>query len=222
MAYSPLVKVGSLLKASHFGPTLLVVTISFAIALPQYDVNGALQIAIAIFAGQLTVGWSNEVIDYPLDKAADREHKPLVSGELSDSLLKKLIPVALALAVLLSLMSPLGAVGSLLHLLGIFSATLYNLKLKATIFSPLPYLISFGALPWAIYLPVGNTPPLWLYSTLALFSLAFHFLNVIKDLQWDLDQKVFGLPQRLGKKKSIAIAIGLAMMGTLNIIFSIW
>jgi 4-hydroxybenzoate polyprenyltransferase len=218
MAYSPLAKVGSLLKASHFGPTLLVMTVSFAIALPQYDVNGALQIAIAIFAGQLSVGWSNEVIDFPLDKAADRERKPLVSGELSDSFLKKLIPVAIALAVLLSLMSPLGAVGTLLHLLGIFSATLYNLKLKATIFSPLPYLISFGILPWAIYLPAGNTPPLWLYSTLALFSLSFHFLNVIKDLQWDLDQKVFGLPQRLGKKKSIATACALAMIGTLTLI----
>lgn len=222
MAYSPLVKIRSLLKASHFGPTLLVVTISFAIALPLNNLSGALQIAIAIFAGQLSVGWSNEVIDFPLDKAADRDRKPLVSGELSNSLLKKLIPVALALAVLLSLISPLGTVGTLLHLLGIFSATLYNLKLKATIFSPLPYLISFGILPWAIYLPAGNTPPLWLYSTLALYSLSFHFLNVIKDLQWDLDQKVFGLPQRLGKKKSIAIAVGLAMMGTLNIIFSIW
>jgi 4-hydroxybenzoate polyprenyltransferase len=221
MAYPLLSTVRSLLKASHFGPTLLVVTLSFAIALSQFNFSGALQIALAIFTGQLIVGWSNEVIDFPLDKAAQRERKPLVSGELSIILLKNLIPVTLALTVVLSFISPLGALGTLIHLLGILSATSYNLKLKATVFSPLPYLISFGALPWAIFLPAGNTPPFWLYSTLALFSLSFHFLNVIKDLQWDLDQNILGLPQRLGKKKSIVIAFGLVAIGFLILIFFI-
>ena len=202
-----------LLVASHFGPTVLVVTISFAVAQLTYSIPESLQVAVAIFFGQLVVGWSNEVIDYPLDKAAGRLKKPLVSGMLSADLLQRMIPVALILAVIFSLLSPMAIVGTAIHLLGLLSATAYNLKLKATLFSPLPYMISFGGLPWAIYLGGGKTPPLWLYLALALFTTSFHFLNVLKDLQWDLEQGILGLPQRMGRNKSLIAAAFLAGMG---------
>ena len=206
-------KLKSLLIASHFGPTVLVVSISFLISSSQFSLVESLQIALAIFAGQLVVGWSNEVIDYPLDKAANRSKKPLVSGALSVALLKRLIPIALFSALLLSILSPLGLIGTALHLLGILSAMAYNFRLKATVLSPLPYIISFGALPWAIFLAAGENPPPWLYLALPVFTTAFHFLNVVKDLQWDIDQGVNGLPQRLGKTSSITIALLLALAG---------
>lgn len=202
-----------LLVASHFGPTVLVVTISFAVAQLTYSIPESLQVAVAIFFGQLVVGWSNEVIDYPLDKAAGRLKKPLVSGMLSADLLQRMIPVALILAAIFSLLSPMEIVGTAIHLLGLLSATAYNLKLKATLLSPLPYMISFGGLPWAIYLGGGKTPPLWLYLALALFTTSFHFLNVLKDLQWDLEQGILGLPQRMGRNKSLIAAAFLAGMG---------
>ena len=210
-------KIRSLLIAAHFGPTVLVVSISFLIARMQFNLIESLQISVAIFAGQLVVGWSNDVIDYPLDRAAMRMKKPLVSGTISETLLRKLIPIALVSATLLSFFSPLGFKGTLLHLLGILSATLYNLKLKSTIFSPLPYLLSFSALPWAIYLASGESPPAWLYLELALFTTAFHFLNVLKDLDHDVDQGVLGLPQRVGRKSSIVIAISLALLAILSV-----
>lgn len=210
-----------LLIASHFGPTVLVVTISFAVALLIYSPSEALEVAIAIFFGQLVVGWSNEVIDFPLDKAAGRLKKPLVSGELTTSLLQKLIPIALTLAVIFSLLSPLALVGTAIHLLGLLSATTYNLNLKATVLSPLPYIISFGGLPWAIYLGGGKTPPLWLYFALALFTTAFHFLNVLKDLQWDIEQGILGLPQRMGRAKSLVAATFLAITGALLLLMQL-
>ena len=92
-------------------------------------------------------------------------------------------------------------------MLGIGSATAYNFGIKATWFSPLPYAIAFGALPWAIYLAAGKHPPFWLYVDFILISVAFHFLNVIKDLEWDRSQLVMGLPQRVGKRASIAATI---------------
>jgi 4-hydroxybenzoate polyprenyltransferase len=179
---------------------------------------GSIQVAIAIFFGQLVVGWSNDVIDYPLDKAAERLKKPLVTGDLEVSFLKKLIPLALVAAATFSLLSPLALTGTALHLLGILSATFYNAKLKSTALSPLPYIISFGGLPWAIYLPAGEAPSLWLYLGLALFTTAFHFLNVLKDLEWDIEQGVLGLPQRLGRRMSILIAAVLALAGILAVI----
>ena len=203
----------SLLVASHFGPTVLVVTITFCIALSQFSFLETLRISLAIFAGQLVVGWSNEVIDYQLDLAAHRMKKPLVSGSLQVSMLKKLIPLALIAAILLSFFSPFDLIGTLIHLLGILSATLYNLKLKSTVLSPIPYLVSFSALPWAIFLAAGERPPTWLYLSLALFTAAFHFLNVLKDLDSDINQGVLGLPQRIGKKGSAIIAAALAILG---------
>ena len=209
----------ALLRAAHFGPTVLVTSIAFFIANSQFSLVGAAQVAIAIFTGQLVVGWSNDVIDYPLDRAANRMKKPLVSGEITIDLLKKLIPIALLSATAISFIGPLGLSGTLVHLLGLLSATLYNLKLKSTIFSPLPYIISFGALPWAIFLAAGTTPPLWLYLALALFTTAFHFLNVVKDLQWDIEQGVLGLPQRIGKTRSLISASLLALAGVLVLLF---
>jgi 4-hydroxybenzoate polyprenyltransferase len=207
------------LRAAHFGPTVIVTTITFLLALSQFSLIDALRVAIAIFAGQLVVGWSNDFIDAPLDIAAQRTKKPIVSKEINPEQLKKSILVALIAALLLSLSSPLGLTGTAIHFLGILSATFYNLKLKSTILSPLPYIVAFGALPWAIYLPVGNQPPLWLFIDFMLIAVAFHFFNVLKDFQWDINQGVLGLPQRLGRNASLIISISLVVSAVIVLIF---
>jgi 4-hydroxybenzoate polyprenyltransferase len=207
------------LRAAHFGPTVIVTTASFLLSLSQYSIIDSLRVAIAIFAGQLVVGWSNDFIDAPLDIAAHRTKKPIVSKEINPEQLKKSILVALLAALLLSLFSPLGITGTLIHFLGILSATFYNLKLKSTILSPIPYIVSFGALPWAIYLPAGNQPPLWLFIDFMLIAVAFHFFNVLKDFQWDINQGVLGLPQRLGRNASLVISISLVISAIFVLIY---
>lgn len=207
------------LRAAHFGPTVMVTTITFLLSLSQYSLIDSLRVAIAIFAGQLVVGWSNDFIDAPLDIAAQRTKKPIVIKQIDPDQLKRSILVALVAALLLSLFSPLGLTGTLIHFLGILSATFYNFKLKPTILSPIPYIVSFGALPWAIYLPAGNQPPLWLYLDFMLIAVAFHFFNVLKDFQWDIEQGVLGLPQRLGKNASLFISISLVVAAILVFIY---
>ena len=194
-------------KATHFGPTVLVVTISFVLSITQLSFPKSLEIALAILAGQCVVGWTNDLIDYPRDSAAGRTKKPLVNQSVSRQQLHLGITTALTAAVLLSFLGPLGVKGGLLHMLGIGSATLYNFGLKSTWISPVPYAISFGAMPWAVYSVVDKHPPTWLYLNFALVSVAFHFLNVIKDLDWDRTQAVMGLPQRAGKRWSIIVAV---------------
>lgn len=207
MFYSALSRAFAYLRAAHFGPTIIVTTITFLLALSQYSPINAFRIGLAIFAGQLVVGWTNDLIDSPIDIAAQRIKKPIVTGEIDPNKLKKSILIALVVALLLSLSSSLSLTGTLIHFLGILSATLYNFRLKPTILSPLPYIISFGLLPWAIFLPAGNQPPLWLVIDFILIAVAFHFFNVLKDFQWDINQGILGLPQRLGKKTSFFIAI---------------
>ena len=207
------------LRAAHFGPTVIVTTASFLLSLSQYSIIDSLRVAIAIFAGQLVVGWSNDFIDAPLDIAAHRTKKPIVSKEINPEQLKKSIVFALIAALLFSLFSPLGITGTLVHFLGILSATFYNFKLKPTILSPIPYIVSFGALPWAIYLPAGNHPPLWLYLDFMLIAVAFHFFNVLKDFQWDIKQGIMGIPQRLGRNVSLIISISLVCSAVLVFIY---
>jgi len=207
------------LRAAHFGPTVIVTTASFLLSLSQYSIIDSLRVAIAIFAGQLVVGWSNDFIDAPLDIAAQRTKKPIVSKEINPEQLKGSIVFALVAALLLSLFSPLGITGTLIHFLGILSATFYNFKLKPTILSPIPYIVSFGALPWAIYLPAGNHPPLWLYLDFMLIAVAFHFFNVLKDFQWDIKQGIMGIPQRLGRNVSLIISISLVCSAVLVFIY---
>jgi 4-hydroxybenzoate polyprenyltransferase len=207
------------LRAAHFGPTVIVTVTTFLLSLSQYSLIDSIRVAIAIFAGQLVVGWSNDFIDAPLDIAAQRTKKPIVSNEIDPEQLKKSILVALVAALLLSLFSPLGLTGTLIHFLGILSATFYNLKLKSTILSPIPYIVSFGALPWAIYLPVRNQPPLWLFIDFMLIAVAFHFFNVLKDFQWDINQGVLGLPQRLGRNVSSIVSISLVISAVIVLIF---
>jgi 4-hydroxybenzoate polyprenyltransferase len=193
-------------KACHFGPTILVVSITFILSITQLSAAKSFGIAVAILAGQLVVGWTNDLLDHPLDSAAGRMKKPLVSETVSRKQLQVGITIALTLAILLSFFGPLGVKGGLLHMLGLASATIYNFWAKSTWFSAVPYAISFGALPWAVYSAAKENPPAWLFVDFILVSLSFHFLNVIKDLEWDRSQKVMGLPQRLGKRWSSIVA----------------
>ena len=207
-----------LIEATHFGPTVLVVTISFFLSRMQYQSVDSLRIAIAILAGQCVVGWTNELVDYSLDAAAARSKKPLVGGLVTTNQLRIAISIALFIALLLSLISPLGVIGTLVHALLLFSATMYNLYLKKTVFSVLPYVISFGGLPWAVYLSAGKNPPIWLVLGFIFFSSSFHFLNVLKDLETDVAQGVLGLPQQVGRTASLLIASLLFIAGLLSVL----
>jgi 4-hydroxybenzoate polyprenyltransferase len=186
----------------------------------QFSATDSLFIAFAVLLGQFFVGWSNDLIDFPRDKAAMRMKKPLVAETITDAKLRISIGVALLGALIVSLLSPLGVNGTAIHFLGLLSATAYNLKLKSTLLSVVPYMVSFGALPWAIYIAAGTKPPTWIVLGFVLISSAFHFLNVLKDLESDIAQGVLGLPQVLGRRKSIAIALFLAGLGILDVVLA--
>ena len=210
-----------LVKASHFGPTVLVVTLAYILSRTQFEVRDSMFISFSILLGQFVVGWSNDLIDFPGDKAAMRLNKPLVAGTITELTLKISLGIALPSAFVVSLLSPLGVRGTAIHFIGLLSATAYNLKLKPTMFSVVPFMVSFGALPWAIYVAAGSHPPTWMVIAFILISSAFHFLNVIKDMDADIEQEVMGLPQVFGRRKSMAAAALLAGIGIVIVLTSL-
>ena len=100
----------ALLKASHFGPTLLVTAIGALISSTYYSFE-TIPIATAIFSGQLIVGWSNDLIDYRDDLAHNRTNKPLVANQISYTALQRALLILIPISFLATITSPLGIKG---------------------------------------------------------------------------------------------------------------
>lgn len=206
-------KLRGLLKASHFGPTLLVTAISFGFATYYWWEGPAYVIAFGVFTGQLVVGWSNDLYDYQDDLSHNRKNKPLVSGQMTKELLQNWLKWVTPFSFIANLFGPLGVKGGLVYMLGILCGVAYNFYFKFSVLSPLPYAIAFAALPSSIAISKGIVPPVWMWLGGALFGMAAHFINVIKDMKEDQISKIGGLPQRLGTKKSILAAALLIALG---------
>jgi 4-hydroxybenzoate polyprenyltransferase len=88
------------------------------------------------------------------------------------------------------------------HLLVVAGGWAYNLGLKATALSWVPYATSFGLLGAFISLglPGHPAPQPWVVAAGSLLGVGAHFLNVVPDLADDLSTGVRGLPHRLGRR----------------------
>jgi 4-hydroxybenzoate polyprenyltransferase len=206
-------KIKGLLKAAHFGPTLIVTAISFAFATYYWWEGPAYVIAFGVFTGQLVVGWSNDLYDFDDDLKHQRTKKPLVSGLITKQYLQKWLRFMLPFSFIANLLGPLGIKGGSVYMLGIACGVAYNFYFKFNLLSPLPYAIAFAALPSSVAISKEINPPLWMLLGGALFGMAAHFINVIKDMDQDQASGIKGLPQRLGKTKSIAAAVVLIALG---------
>ena len=208
----------SLLIASHLGPTLAVTLVSFLLATALWWEGPAYFISFGVFLGQLLVGWTNDLNDYQDDLKHNRIGKPLVSGELTKTSLLRAVKITTPIAVVVNLFGPLGIKGGSLYLFGVGMGVAYNFYFKSTVLSPLPYALAFAAFVSSIVIATDQNVPIWLVLAGALFGVAAHFANVLKDLDQDLTSGIKGLPQRLGKKKTRVIcgALLIALTLTLN------
>ncbi|MFJ9519928.1 UbiA family prenyltransferase [Kitasatospora sp. NPDC101801] len=200
-------RLGTLLRACHPAPAAAVTLLATALAVAggRGAVGSALAGA-AVGAGQLSVGWSNDLVDRHRDAAAQRCDKPLATGELTAGTVRAAAGWALACCVPLSLAS--GPAAGTAHLAGVAAAWAYNLGLKRTVLSWAPYALAFGLLPAFVTLglPGSPWPAPWLTAGAALLGAGAHFANVLPDLDDDLAAGVRGLPQRLGRAWSGAAA----------------
>ncbi|MSX69573.1 MAG: hypothetical protein F2751_02465 [Actinobacteria bacterium] len=208
-----------LLKASHFGPTVLVTAISFGFATYYWWEGPAFVIAFGVFTGQLVVGWSNDLYDYQDDLRHARMNKPLVAKSITKESLQKWLSFMVAFSFIANLLGPLGIKGGLVYMFGVAWGVGYNFYFKFSPLSPLPFAIAFAALPSCIVISKDITPPLWMWLGGALLGMAAHFINVIKDMKEDQISQIGGLPQRLGTTKSVISALVLVLLAV-TVIFN--
>jgi len=210
-----------LVRSCHPQPAFAVSLLAALLAVASgRGPQGTVAVFAAVLAGQLSVGWCNDYLDAGRDAATGRTDKPVAAGRIP----RRVVGVAAALALLatvpLSLLS--GAVPGLLHIAAVLSAWAYNLVLKFTALSVLPYLVSFGLLPAFVVsgLPGHPAPPPWLVAAGALLGGAAHFANVLPDLAGDLATGVRGLPHRLGRALSALAALALLLLA--SVVLAVW
>jgi 4-hydroxybenzoate polyprenyltransferase len=175
-------------------------------------------------AGQASVGWSNDYLDRRRDAAAGRREKPLVAGTVSPRIV--ITSAFIAFASCIALTIPLGGAETSVMAGAVLSAWAYNLGLKGTMLSWVPYAVSFGLLPVFVWLatPGGGVPPPWIVAGAALLGVAGHLMNVLPDLERDVGADYRGLPHRLGLRGSLVLAclVLAAMLAVVLIVIRIW
>lgn len=198
-------------RCSHPEPVVAVSAVAGALALSAGRGAGTVWVVLAVLAGQLYVGWSNDYVDRDLDRAEGRRDKPIAAGQVEARAVGIASLVALVAAVPLSLAS--GPAAALVHLGALGSASAYNLGLKRNLFSAIPYAVSFSMVPAFVTLglPHAHWPPLWVMIAAGLIGVGGHFAQARPDVNRDRVQGVIGLPQLAGDRLSaIAAAAFLA------------
>jgi len=195
----------TLLAAAHPAPTVLVTTLCTVLAAAVGSgLAGSTLVGLAVLSGQLSIGWCNDYLDRGRDAATGRADKPLTRGVLEPRLVALATGAALVACVPLSLAN--GVAAGLVHLVVVASGWAYDLGLKRTRCSPVPYAVAFGLLPGFVVmsLPGHPLPPLWLVLSGSVLGVGAHFANAAPDVDDDLATGVRGLPQLLGRRRSQA------------------
>ncbi|WP_233448032.1 UbiA family prenyltransferase [Streptomyces sp. SID7814] len=193
-------RLSALLRSCHPEPTIAVTVFVTALsAASGQGAGGAVAAGSAVLAGQLSIGWCNDAVDAVRDTASGRRDKPLAGGALRPRTVAVAAVLALLLCVPLSLLS--GVAAAAVHVTGVVAGGwAYNLVLKSTLLSPVPYAVGFASLPAFVTLgaPTPAWPAWWAVVTSALLGVGAHWVNALPDIADDLATGVRGLPQRLG------------------------
>lgn len=221
-----------LARSCHPEPTVAVTVLATAYAALAGAGARTPLVGAAVLSQQLSIGWSNDALDTARDRADGRRDKPLVDSTLSPRTVLAAAVVALAASIPLSRAAvadrsdqvsragpvpaadpgtagPAQAAGRRVppgagNLVCAAAGWSYNLGLKATVASPLPYLVGFGGL--AAFLestrPGVGRPSPWVVAAGGLLGASAHVVNVLPDIDDDLAHGIRGLPQRLGAARS--------------------
>jgi len=212
--------VRALWGATHPGPTLVVTVLSLALGVAAGVEPARLALLVAaVFAGQVSVGLSNDAIDGARDAAVGRTDKPIAGGAITP---ERALAVAVASAILAVVLSaPLGPGLVAAHAVALASAWAYNAGLKSTPFSIAPFVLSFGLFP--SFATLSTLPPVlaapWASVAGAALGAAVHLTNVVRDLDDDRRTGVRGLPHRLGARASVVLAACGIAAGALAVLF---
>jgi 4-hydroxybenzoate polyprenyltransferase len=208
-----------MVDACHPAPTAVVtIAVTLLAAAAGRDRPGLALVALATLTGQLSIGWCNDAFDADRDRAAGRVEKPTVRGDVTATTLWRAAVLALAATVVTSFLAA-GRIGGTAHVVAVGSAWAYDLLLKATVLSWLPYVVSFGLVP--AFVTYGLTPPTppawWLTGAAGLLGASAHLANAIPDVESDEAVGAGGVVARIGVRRATWLTLA-CLVGALTLL----
>lgn len=213
--------VRGLAGASHPLPSAAVTAFAAALGAKAGLTTGSLGLLVAaILSGQLSIGWMNDYIDRDADRRSGRSEKPLAAGRVGEVAVRRALAGAAVVCLVTSL--ALGVRPGVLHLAAVGSAYGYDLRLKWTVLSWLPFLLSFGLLPCVVTttLPGHPFPSIGIVVAGAVLGVGAHLANTVKDTETDALTGVRGFPQRIGPRRSLVLAAGCVAVAGLSTVLA--
>ncbi len=176
-----------------------------------------LLVVAAIVGSQATVGVVNDLRDRDIDATA-KPHKPLISGRATVRGAYMLGIASLFIALVTG--AAMGWVSLLLVVAMTAAGLIYDLWLKRTAASFLPYVLGLPILPVWAWVCVRDAPPrLWItYPLGVLIGLGLHLANALPDAEHDAATGVRGIVQIMGVARA-AMLCYLSFVATLGAAF---
>ncbi len=165
------------------------------------------RLAGAMFCAQAAIGAANDYCDRELD-ARTKPFKPIARGLIEPrTALALAAGFSLAAGALAATFGPLSVAAGAI---GLAAGLAYDVRLKRSIISPLPFMVALPALPVWVWVSLDRfTNDLWWLVPFApLAGLAVHLSNTLPDLESDARAGVRGLAHTIGRGPSLALAWG--------------
>ena len=206
-----------LVRLVHPFPSALDAGVTLVLALLAGAPGGrAALLAIAMLAIQFSIGAVNDLSDAPADALAGRS-KPLVDGRVPARLALGVAAAAAAAGIALSALA--GPFAALIAVAGYGIGLAYDLRLKASAWSWLPYAAGIPLLP--VFAWVGATgrlpgPMLALAGLGVLAGADLAIANSLADAERDAASGTATIARALGQGRALRLGalLGLAVSGT--------
>src|SRR5215203_6138772 len=186
------------LEILHAAPAFAVVGVGLAFGLVAMR-------AELLICNQYAAGALNDAVDADADAAAGRD-KPIQRGVIS----RRAVATAAVVAGVASLGFglALGPATFALAVVGLACAFSYDLWLKGTVWSALPFAVAVPVVPLFGYGAAGRFPAVlwWAWPIGALLAVATHLADALPDVERDRATGVRGLATRLGVGRAAALA----------------
>lgn len=184
------------------GMTVLAALLFAGLAARGTPPPGALGwLLLSVLLSQVAIASLNDYCDRALD-AVTKPWKPVPAGLVSPRTALLCAVVTAPLGVLCAV--PLGLPALLAAAVGTAGGLAYDLKLKGTAWSALPFLVAFPALPIWAWSAVAPFEPHLLegYVVGAPLVIGLHLADTLPDLEGDRAQGVRGLAHSLGAQRT--------------------
>jgi 4-hydroxybenzoate polyprenyltransferase len=201
----------SLLRVLHPFPSILVAAVTVAIvpfADSQAGVALYLVLGVGMLSYQFAIGVANDLVDAETD-AETKPWKPIARGALSRKAAVVLTAGLVGAGMIAT--SGLEVVPWLIGIGGLSCGLAYDLHLKRTPWSWLPWAIAFPLIPVWVYTAADAWDPLlwWTFPLGGLLALSLYFANQAPGAEAERTLGVAGLAQGVGERRAHALSLGL-------------